>query len=47
MNLDIGLRDLGEDLGIYSIMVNELDSIYYVNYPTYDFDRINLLKMYP
>lgn len=42
----IGLRDINDSLRTLSIMVNDLDSDYHATYPTYEFDRLNLLKMY-
>lgn len=47
----IGLQDIlastAEANGFTSIMVNNVRSPYHSEYPTYDFDRHNILEMYP
>ncbi len=47
----IGLRDIQDyEAQIYqftSIMVNDIDSPYHTEFPSYNFDRLNILYLYP
>lgn len=46
----IGLADIkrqdAEAIGLYSLMINDMDSPNFRSAPTYEFDRVNIRKMY-
>lgn len=47
----VGLKDISAGTaasqGFTSVMVNEMSSSYHAEFPTYDFDRYNILELYP
>lgn len=42
----VGLADIATDQAKVSVMVNDMTSSYHAELPTYEFDRLNLLKLY-